>query len=179
MREHIPTLPYEKRLSKVDTLKLAIGYINFLSETLTTGRSPGDAAARAPVVQPRKVFLRPSAQAAALTDDPSGGSQVIGHSLSCRHDHALPLKGERLLTKLWTPEDPRRQKTSENAGSACSVGSSSSSSDLVSSSPEPTSLPPPLAHQAFPSAARDSRSSRCSRHPDILAACCHALTDSP
>ena len=27
LRAHIPTLPYEKRLSKVDTLRLAIGYI--------------------------------------------------------------------------------------------------------------------------------------------------------
>lgn len=27
-------MPFEKRLSKVDTLKLAIGYINFLSEML-------------------------------------------------------------------------------------------------------------------------------------------------
>ena len=34
LRAHIPTLPYEKRLSKVDTLKLAIGYINFLSEMI-------------------------------------------------------------------------------------------------------------------------------------------------
>ena len=25
LRQHIPTLPYEKRLSKVDTLKLTIG----------------------------------------------------------------------------------------------------------------------------------------------------------
>lgn len=32
LRSHIPTLPYEKRLSKVDTLKLAISYITFLSE---------------------------------------------------------------------------------------------------------------------------------------------------
>uniref|UniRef100_A0A8D0EQD4 Pancreas transcription factor 1 subunit alpha n=1 Tax=Strix occidentalis caurina TaxID=311401 RepID=A0A8D0EQD4_STROC len=32
LRSHIPTLPYEKRLSKVDTLRLAIGYINFLSD---------------------------------------------------------------------------------------------------------------------------------------------------
>lgn len=39
LRAHIPTLPYEKRLSKVDTLKLAIGYINFLSE-LTRGTGP-------------------------------------------------------------------------------------------------------------------------------------------
>ncbi|CAH8535253.1 unnamed protein product [Heterobilharzia americana] len=32
LRSHIPTLPYEKRLSKVDTLRLAIGYIHFLQE---------------------------------------------------------------------------------------------------------------------------------------------------
>uniref|UniRef100_A0A8C2L7A8 Pancreas transcription factor 1 subunit alpha n=1 Tax=Cyprinus carpio TaxID=7962 RepID=A0A8C2L7A8_CYPCA len=35
LRSHIPTLPYEKRLSKVDTLRLAIGYINFLAELAT------------------------------------------------------------------------------------------------------------------------------------------------
>ncbi|KAF6775223.1 hypothetical protein AHF37_05439 [Paragonimus kellicotti] len=32
LRAHIPTLPYEKRLSKVDTLRLAIGYIHFLQD---------------------------------------------------------------------------------------------------------------------------------------------------
>jgi len=32
LRAHIPTLPYEKRLSKVDTLRVAIGYIGFLAE---------------------------------------------------------------------------------------------------------------------------------------------------
>lgn len=36
LRAHIPTLPYEKRLSKVDTLKLAIGYISFLGELVSS-----------------------------------------------------------------------------------------------------------------------------------------------
>lgn len=36
LRAHIPTLPYEKRLSKVDTLRLAIGYIGFLTELVET-----------------------------------------------------------------------------------------------------------------------------------------------
>lgn len=36
LRSHIPTLPYEKRLSKVDTLRLAICYINFLSELVSS-----------------------------------------------------------------------------------------------------------------------------------------------
>lgn len=36
LRTHIPTLPYEKRLSKVDTLRLAISYINFLTELISS-----------------------------------------------------------------------------------------------------------------------------------------------
>jgi len=39
LRAHIPTLPYEKRLSKVDTLRLAIGYINFLSELVRADKA--------------------------------------------------------------------------------------------------------------------------------------------
>ncbi|KAL5961279.1 Pancrea transcription factor 1 subunit alpha, partial [Taenia solium] len=35
LRARIPTLPYEKRLSKVDTLRLAIGYIKFLQDLVT------------------------------------------------------------------------------------------------------------------------------------------------
>ena len=36
LRSHIPTLPYERRLSKVDTLRLAISYINFLAELISS-----------------------------------------------------------------------------------------------------------------------------------------------
>lgn len=39
LRSHIPTLPYEKKLSKVDTLKLAISYINFLGEMVRKDRT--------------------------------------------------------------------------------------------------------------------------------------------
>ncbi|CAH2035456.1 unnamed protein product, partial [Iphiclides podalirius] len=42
LRAHIPTLPYEKRLSKVDTLKLAIGYISFLGELVRSDRTISD-----------------------------------------------------------------------------------------------------------------------------------------
>lgn len=42
LRTHIPTLPYEKRLSKVDTLKLAISYIQFLGEMLKKDKNGND-----------------------------------------------------------------------------------------------------------------------------------------
>ena len=47
LRAHIPTLPYEKRLSKVDTLRVAIGYIGFLAELLDVEAQSAEA--RAPV----------------------------------------------------------------------------------------------------------------------------------
>jgi hypothetical protein len=34
LRSRIPTLPHEKRLSKVDTLKYAISYIKFLNDLI-------------------------------------------------------------------------------------------------------------------------------------------------
>lgn len=34
LRKRIPTFPYEKRLSKIDTLNLAIAYITMLQEVL-------------------------------------------------------------------------------------------------------------------------------------------------
>lgn len=36
----MPTFPYEKRLSKIDTLRLAIAYIALLRETLETDYDP-------------------------------------------------------------------------------------------------------------------------------------------
>uniref|UniRef100_H2MV41 Si:dkey-34f9.3 n=1 Tax=Oryzias latipes TaxID=8090 RepID=H2MV41_ORYLA len=37
LRCHVPTFPYEKRLSKIDTLRLAIAYIALLREILLSG----------------------------------------------------------------------------------------------------------------------------------------------
>lgn len=62
LRSHIPTLPYEKRLSKVDTLRLAIGYIHFLSELvhsdlpLRGGGGGGGGGGQSPC-QPKKVII--------------------------------------------------------------------------------------------------------------------------
>ncbi|XP_050693075.1 uncharacterized protein LOC126983910 isoform X2 [Eriocheir sinensis] len=40
LRTHVPTFPYEKRLSKIDTLRLAIAYIALLRELLTSDHDP-------------------------------------------------------------------------------------------------------------------------------------------
>ncbi|XP_075567800.1 helix-loop-helix protein 13-like [Pelecanus crispus] len=40
LRCHVPTFPYEKRLSKIDTLRLAIAYIALLGEILFSGCDP-------------------------------------------------------------------------------------------------------------------------------------------
>ncbi|UYV66144.1 PTF1A [Cordylochernes scorpioides] len=59
LRAHIPTLPYEKRLSKVDTLRLAIGYIAFLSELVNSGRHPADPLhGTSHADQPKKVIIQ-------------------------------------------------------------------------------------------------------------------------
>ena len=58
LRAHIPTLPYEKRLSKVDTLRLAIGYINFLAEVVKTDQGK-EAGGKGPVPEPpRKIIVQ-------------------------------------------------------------------------------------------------------------------------
>ncbi|UYV84159.1 hlh-13 [Cordylochernes scorpioides] len=40
LRLHVPTFPFEKRLSKIDTLRLAIAYIALLREVLVSELDP-------------------------------------------------------------------------------------------------------------------------------------------
>jgi hypothetical protein len=40
LRYHVPTFPYEKRLSKIDTLRLAMAYIALLKDIIDSGRQP-------------------------------------------------------------------------------------------------------------------------------------------
>lgn len=40
LRGHVPTFPYEKRLSKIDTLRLATAYIALLGDILLSGCEP-------------------------------------------------------------------------------------------------------------------------------------------
>lgn len=76
LRTHIPTLPYEKRLSKVDTLKLAISYISFLNDMLRkdkNGNEPGLNGMKRNIQKepPKKFYLKGK--------DCSANRQTINH----------------------------------------------------------------------------------------------------
>ncbi|XP_064091443.1 pancreas transcription factor 1 subunit alpha isoform X1 [Macrobrachium rosenbergii] len=103
LRAHIPTLPYEKRLSKafsqVDTLRLAIGYISFLAELVATDRSPD------PHLHPpnqnesnRKIIVRSS----RLSVD------SVPHSLTWSYVRPLVVNG-KVTAKTWVPEQQKQQ----------------------------------------------------------------------
>ncbi|XP_067952109.1 pancreas transcription factor 1 subunit alpha-like [Watersipora subatra] len=92
LRTHVPTLPYEKKLSKVDTLRLAIEYIQFLRELV-------DNTALENQIKERKVVICCSQQ--LFTTDTC--QQVTGHSLSWRRKNSR--NGNKVVSAgIWTPE---------------------------------------------------------------------------
>ncbi|MEE6466898.1 hypothetical protein FKM82_007084 [Ascaphus truei] len=108
LRTHIPTLPYEKRLSKVDTLRLAIGYINFLSELVQSDlplRNPNSESSH----QPKKVIICHRGTRSPSPSDPDYGlPPLAGHSLSWTDEKQLKEQNFVRTAKVWTPEDPRK-----------------------------------------------------------------------
>ncbi|XP_018413465.1 PREDICTED: pancreas transcription factor 1 subunit alpha [Nanorana parkeri] len=108
LRTHIPTLPYEKRLSKVDTLRLAIGYINFLSELVQSDlplRNPNTESS----LQPKKVIICHRGTRSPSPSDPDYGlPPLAGHSLSWTDEKQLRDQNIVRTAKVWTPEDPRK-----------------------------------------------------------------------
>lgn len=107
LRTHIPTLPYEKRLSKVDTLRLAIGYISFLSELVATGKHSADTLQTQVPEQPKKVIIQ------CHRGSPNSIVPLAGHSLSWAAEKqpvCSPTNGNVMVAKVWTPEDPRKGK---------------------------------------------------------------------
>ncbi|XP_015516024.1 pancreas transcription factor 1 subunit alpha isoform X2 [Neodiprion pinetum] len=109
LRAHIPTLPYEKRLSKVDTLKLAIGYINFLNELVRAdkGNDPltgGSLSRCSGRDDSKKIIVRGS-----------GGNPFLSHSLSWSRKSDISPNGT-MYAKVWTPEDPRANKSVGGVG---------------------------------------------------------------
>ncbi|KAG6934274.1 pancreas specific transcription factor, 1a [Chelydra serpentina] len=108
LRSHIPTLPYEKRLSKVDTLRLAIGYINFLSELVQSDLPLRSASSESPS-QPKKVIICHRGTRSPSPSDPDYGlPPLAGHSLSWTDEKQLKEQNIIRTAKVWTPEDPRK-----------------------------------------------------------------------
>ncbi|XP_076327643.1 pancreas transcription factor 1 subunit alpha-like [Tachypleus tridentatus] len=107
LRAHIPTLPYEKRLSKVDTLRMAIGYIYFLSGLLNSRCHPTDSLSNRVGEQPKKIIIQ--YHRGGLNDH----LPVAGHSLSWTNEKQTTQKGSVKNAKIWTPEDPRQRNSSD------------------------------------------------------------------
>lgn len=115
LRAHIPTMPYEKRLSKVDTLRLAIGYITFLSDMVETNPSlqTGDHANNnngSDSSNTNKILVK-----SAVTTYGGGGGDV-GLGMGCEEGEEIAAFTElswasqkqevvngRVNTSLWTP----------------------------------------------------------------------------
>ncbi|XP_075871563.1 pancreas transcription factor 1 subunit alpha [Nelusetta ayraudi] len=112
LRTHIPTLPYEKRLSKVDTLRLAIGYINFLAELVHSDlpiRGGGGGAGGEAAALPKKVIICHRGTRSPSPSDPDYGlPPLAGHSLSWCDEKQLREQNIIRTAKVWTPEDPRK-----------------------------------------------------------------------
>ncbi|XP_047677518.1 pancreas transcription factor 1 subunit alpha-like [Tachysurus fulvidraco] len=103
LRSHIPKLPYEKRLSKVDTLRLAISYINFLAE-LVQADAPIRNSHESPK-QTKKVIICYRGTRSPSPDDPDHGlPPLAGHTLSWKDEKQNIIR----RAKVWTPEDPRK-----------------------------------------------------------------------
>ncbi|XP_038137884.1 pancreas transcription factor 1 subunit alpha [Cyprinodon tularosa] len=110
LRSHIPTLPYEKRLSKVDTLRLAIGYINFLAE-LVQSDLPIRNSSSETHGPPKKVIICHRGTRSPSPSDPDYGlPPLAGHSLSWSDEKQLREQNIIRTAKVWTPEDPRKQQ---------------------------------------------------------------------
>ncbi|KAL4222405.1 Pancreas transcription factor 1 subunit alpha [Mactra antiquata] len=104
LRSHIPTLPYEKRLSKVDTLRLAIGYISFLADMLNSSTST-DGTLQNSLEGTRKVIIH--CHAGFDGGHPFDSSILVGHSLSWRNEKVQRLGPDnKMHAKIWRPEDP-------------------------------------------------------------------------
>lgn len=110
LRAHIPTLPYEKRLSKVDTLRLAIGYISFLTDLVQSDVHAKESLGVSCGEQPRKVIIHCHR---GIQDDGEqyGLPPLTGHSLSWSDTKKQKLgPNNKLTAKIWVPEDPRQHK---------------------------------------------------------------------
>ncbi|CAF0950242.1 unnamed protein product [Brachionus calyciflorus] len=93
LRLQLPTLPYEKKISKVDTLKMAIGYINFLTDLLNKDTRYNSQSSASKEV---KKFIY-------LFKQFDYTQEIVGHSLSWRNTRELQLGPNKTFkSKLWS-----------------------------------------------------------------------------
>lgn len=96
LRTHIPTLPYEKKLSKVDTLRLAIGYINFLTDLLNKDTRLNNQSSS--IKEPKKIIYRFKG-----FEYPQ---EIVGHSLSWQNTREIQIGPRKIVkAKLWLPQN--------------------------------------------------------------------------
>ena len=122
-------LPYEKKLSKVDTLKLAISYISFLNELITTGRNPAENAA----IKRNQAKLRKTVVQYHRDKD---GLPLYQYTLSWNFEDNPFQNGNLVFTRTWTPENPNLKEVAakEPGGRAAESKQPSSLADTSSSS---------------------------------------------
>lgn len=126
-------LPYEKKLSKVDTLKLAISYISFLNELVTTGRNPAENAA----IKRNQAKLRKTVVQYHRDKD---GMPLYKYTLSWNFEDNPFQNGNLVFTRTWTPENPNLKENgakelhgrSDNGKQPSSLADTSSSSGFNS-----------------------------------------------
>ncbi|XP_067649786.1 pancreas transcription factor 1 subunit alpha-like [Haliotis asinina] len=104
LRTCIPaTVNADRRLSKVDTLRLAIRYIGYLGDLVTTYDDYGlDSQYSRNHKSQEKVILR----CQFSDDDTQDGPTLIGHSLSWSNDNTPKPTENKLTAKIWMPENP-------------------------------------------------------------------------
>uniref|UniRef100_A0A1I8JP64 BHLH domain-containing protein n=1 Tax=Macrostomum lignano TaxID=282301 RepID=A0A1I8JP64_9PLAT len=140
LRSHIPTFPYERRLSKIDTLRLAIGYIAFLRDTKfirhalapsqqcrnyskrSGSQRPAGPAGLAALPQPR--LLPDFADIATLTRLPSWCAAAGVGQDSNPGSHASVLKVERHELTAAVPEQLRHEFTMAEISDSVTVADS-------------------------------------------------------
>lgn len=96
----------DRRLSKVDTLKLAIRYIGYLSELVESCSDISDDGQYNKCNrQQEKIIVR--CHFTDLPQDVNENYELLGHSLSW-FDEKLPRKtiDNKLAAKIWVPENP-------------------------------------------------------------------------
>ncbi|XP_066302465.1 pancreas transcription factor 1 subunit alpha-like [Branchiostoma lanceolatum] len=118
LRKRVPTLAYERRISKADTLHLAIGYIRFLTDLVKSDTQGEGAVAHSRLKKPPKIIISHKGTGSmSPTDMEYGVPPLEGHSLSWTDERKPVSKGQTLVAKIWTPEDPRTECTKKSSSS--------------------------------------------------------------